>query len=224
LATKFSAIFSSLGLPTRTPTASSLLGVYNPVSNPFAHVNGDNALFTGTNGQLNGSNNTGVAGASASAQDRWGINTTNGAVATPTIGTDEGGFNAQIITFSGTPTADATITLTGTFGFFGSGVNNGDASRLFVVEALLQLENVTGLYGVTGGANGLDFTVEGLTDTRSEAHRFPDNTTQRLFIRTNVPLTVSSSSPSMNIVFKFKNAVPISGSVKISRAPYLRVV
>lgn len=221
LAPHFETINAALDIDVAGPATGVSSGAYDPTTNAFAYLNGDLADMRGTDGRLNGVANTGVAGTDVfSGPLRWNVNTTNGAVATPT----KPSANVQRIAFSGTPTADATIVLQWD-GFFGSAPNGGDASRLFVPECSLSLSNVTGLYGIELAGNQLvSFSLAHSTETTSDANRFPDNYTDTLFMRSLRGSTVSTTSPSLILRFYFKSGVAISGSVDVSYLGIVRIV
>ena len=88
----------------RTPRAIIYDGGYS-ADNPYGNLLRDNGLFVGTTGTYNGAANAGVA-------TGWTVSDNNGVIVTPTNVTDDLGFKAQKLTFSGTAgTGGSTITL-----------------------------------------------------------------------------------------------------------------
>jgi hypothetical protein len=215
----------TLGLDGIASTIDQLPGAYDPATSAVGdYVNGDEAQFLGTEGRMNGVLNAGVAGTSQwSNHTRWSLNTTAGFTVTPTKTTVDGQAAQQGV-LSGTPSADGYFEMRWEGYMFG-GVNNGDTSRLFLAEALLDLENVTGLYGVSIAANNLTgFDLVHATDTYSDSHRFPANYTDRLLLKTPRQQTISTDSASLVIRGYVKSGVAVSGTFRLSRTAIVRVV
>lgn len=90
------------------PVSSALIS-YNNSTALWANIAGANGLFVGTSGQLNGVNNTNVAGTGTTDATRWKITANNGIIVTPSIVVGTDGYNYQQLVFSGTATADSTV-------------------------------------------------------------------------------------------------------------------
>jgi hypothetical protein len=215
---------ASLGLNNVVSTIDQTPGAFDPATSVVGdYVNGDEAVFLGTEGRMNGVLNAGVAGTSQwSNHTRWSLNTTAGFTVTPTKTTVDG-QDAQQGVLSGTPSVDGYFEMRWE-GFIGPSVNNGDATRLFLAQAQLDLINVTGLYGAELTANNLTgFGLTHATDSYSESHRYPDNYNARMLLRTPRPQTITTNSPNLVVRAYVKAGIPVSGTFRLSRTALERV-
>jgi len=118
---------------------------YDDTNWPYNNLLGADGLMMGTGGQLNGVNNSNVAGSILNdSQNRWEITTENGITATPSIVTGPDGYRYQQIAISGTASADAIVQLARRF-------SHDVASGTFVGEAMVYANSLTGVRAVSCG-------------------------------------------------------------------------
>lgn len=176
------------------------------------NIVGAEGNFLGTGGQLDGVNNTGVAGSSATQNNRWQITSVEGVTITPSIFVEPNGHRRQRMVLSGTPSANGVIRLRHNLDF------QPVTSALFERQAILDFTDIAGLYefeamGVLGP--GVDPDGNGVFPTHSG----------RWFMRSiNGPATYSSGGAINNdIVLRVRNGVPVSGTVDVSRCCFFQV-
>jgi hypothetical protein len=185
--------------------------IYDRINFPNGNVLGPNGAMVGTGGSLNGSANSGVAGQALGSYPEsiqaWTITTNNGIVVTPTIVTGTDGIRRQRLTFSGTTTAQATVTF-GMNHFYGLAAGNWNP------EAFFEFNTVVGMQGFELVPQGGQ-SVGGL----STAAVLP-TITRNMFVRgRQVNFSGSTNSGSTNffrINFYFATGTVVSGSVDIS--------
>lgn len=176
-------------------------------------LNGTECNFLGTGGQLNGVNNTGVAGSAASQNNRWLIDASAGITVTPSIVTDDIGRRKQRMVISGTPSvANPEIRLRYNHNFLPT------LQQRVQTQCLLDVVALTGCSGIEANSQGIQavFNGTGVIPPHSGSY----------FLRNleELPL-VSPGGGGVNIdlVIYGVNGVPMSGTVDVSRFCVYRV-
>ncbi|WP_291014997.1 hypothetical protein [Hydrogenophaga sp.] len=184
---------------------------YDDTTYPYANVLGIDGMMIGTNGQLNGTNNSGVAGSAASNGQRWQITAANGITVTPTIVTGPDGYRRQRLALSGTASADTEVILNKPYF---QDVTTGT----FIAEVLVETASLTGVRGIGfAPASFQALTLYGGGDIGVGTTRFHFRTP---------PATLSNSgfnTKNNQIVIGIANGKTVSGSVDVGRAGIFRI-
>ncbi len=198
-------------------------GTYNASTRSRINIFGDAGLMcsNGIGGALNGTANANVVGdcSDGAAYFRWDVST-NGIAVTPTIVTGADGFRRQRLTFSGTVSAGAYVIFQSVLE--NGSINNGDATRLYDMEAMLELNAVTGLTDIQLSSTAANPTAN-WNSAADAAHRWPDATSETLFYYQTFPLTIPGSNPTCRVALYFAGGATAAGSIDISRVSCLQV-
>ena len=129
------------------------------------------------------------------------------------------------MTLSGTTTSAAAYLIFG-INTGGNAVNNGDATRLFDGEALIDITNVTGLTAISI-LSFAQATPRAETPTgyfTSDSARYDNGyTATDLFLYNTFAVTHAGSNPNLWILFNFANAQTLSGTIDVRRPSWARV-
>lgn len=203
-------VFRSIA-PERRPRASLSSGAYDPANKPWISLTGDAGNCLGTSGQPAGGNVAGTGGAS-----RIWLSATGSTTFTPSIVTGALGERKQRIepaTGPGTVILELANTITNP--------NNGDTSRRFDFECVIDLVGVTGLAEIMiKPLNNINYATP--NDVVDMPQLWPDNTTESLFYYSLFPFPITANNPSMFILPQF--AKTPSGAIEFSRMSCQRVV
>jgi hypothetical protein len=198
----------------RQPRCSINNGDFDRTNTPDANIFGAAGLMIGTDGALNGSNNTNVAG---SWPSRWNIQSygTTPASITPSIITGSDGFKRQRWTLGGTNVQEAYTQM----GFFYDTPNDGVTSRLYDTEVVLELTGVTGVndFVLNNPVPSANFT------SGAPSNGYPDNTTETLFLYNLYPKTFASGGLIIGLETWFRNGSNPTGTIDVSRFSSRRV-
>ena len=176
----------------------------------YGNVLGADGMMIGTGGQLNGVDNTGVAGRVAGTFERWLITTPAGITCVPTIVIGEDGYRYQQMVLSGTAGADGSILMRRSF-------FHDVTSATFIAEAVIETESLAGVRGVVFGATGLTCSLLGVADIGMG--------TTRLHLR-SAPGTFSNSGFSTinnDISIPVLSGAVVSGIVRVGRVGSFRI-
>lgn len=194
------------------------LDTYSNSTKPWNSLLGGAGYMFGTSGQLNGVNNTNVAGTAASASARWNITTNNGITATPSIVTGEDGFLYQQIVLSGTASADATVgaELTVAFNF---------TAGLIRQEMFVETENLTGVRAIDFASTFQAPPTNGLSTNPAANVDLPSGlTTKFRFFSDPYLLNITGSNGnSFRLNISIRNGVTVSGTVRFGRVAAARL-
>lgn len=180
---------------------------YDKTNNPLGSLFGDAGLFIGTTGTYNGS------AAGANVATNWSVSDNNGVVVTPSLVTDEDGFIAQRLSFSGTASAAATVTLslTGTPTFISPAPDVGD----YALEAVVKATALAGTSGIE--LRALMSGTGAATSSLRTAGRLPA-LTKTMLLATRRPMTTGGGSNwAASLAVTFPSGASPSGSIEISR-------
>lgn len=172
---------------------------------------GPEGNFQGTGGQLDGVDNTGVAGTSNTQNNRWQITSVSGLTIVPSIVTEPNGIRKQRMVVSGTPSANGSIRLRYNHNFLPV------AEGVFAGQAIVDFTNIEGLNGIefSTGVNG----SVGVANSTTGPGSFPIHS-GRWFMRTIDAAglrNASSGAINFDVLFHVRSGVPMSGTIEVSR-------
>lgn len=185
---------------------------YDNTNAPWNNVLGQDGLMLGTNGQLNGVNNSGVAGSAASTYKRWYLTDGNGVTATPSIVTGPDGYLYQRVDFSGTASANATVRMRRQY-------VEDVASGTFIGEATVICSGLTGVADIGYSAQAVVAHSAGGSGTETIS------ITGTLRFR-GAPIVHSNSgfaNKNNDVYVTFKNGTTVSGYMLVGRVGIHRV-
>lgn len=176
----------------------------------YGNVLGAEGMMVGTGGQLNGVDNTGVAGRVAGTFERWRITTPAGITCVPSIVTGEDGYRYQQMVLSGTAGADGDITMRRAFFH---DVTTGS----FIIEAVVETESLSGVRGVVFSAVGQGCSMVGVANIGVG--------TTRLHLRSAPGAFSNSGFSTINndISIPVLSGAVVSGTVRVGRVGAYRV-
>ena len=181
-------------------------GTFAPSSTPDINLLGDAAL-------------TMTAGAG------WYKAGGSGADCTLSTVTKADGFTAARLTLSGTTTGASAYLIFG-INIGGTLVNNGDSTRLYEGEGLIDVTGVTGLTAmqIQTFAQSTPQANTPLNFITSDSARYPDGYTDTdIFLYNTFGVTHGGNNPNLWFLFNFANAQTLSGTIDVRRPAWQRV-
>lgn len=165
--------------------------------------------MNGNFGQLNGVDDTGVAGFAANADSRWRIVTANGVVVTPSVITTPDGIRRQRMVLSGTVGggSQGTLTLEYAPGFLPL---NGSSPQYG--QAVIDFNNVVGLTVLSGSSLNLPLDANG-----SNTQPALDTLTGRYFAWRNYTSPADGNAGFRGVSFRFLAGATISGTIDVGQ-------
>ena len=184
--------------------------VFDPNSATLRYANAVRpGNMNGTLGQLNGVDNTGVAGFAANSDSRWNIITTNGVTVTPSIITTADGIRRQRMVLSGTASAGAygVVRLQYLPGFVPL-----PANAPWFGQAVIDFANVTGLAMME--SSGLSTSLDANGGTNQPAM---DTLTGRFFTWRYGVATGGGNAGTREVLFYFARGATVSGTIDVGQ-------
>lgn len=196
-----------------TPTSMSL-NAYNDATGRFNNLYGADGLFIGTNGQLNGVDNTNVAGTGTTNGTRWKITTANGVTVTPSIVVGADGSNYQQLVLGGTATLDTDVTL------YITPATNVTLGNWYL-EGLVKAEAVAGVKHISLSGLNAKVGLHGAGSTVSEI----DIGTRDYHFRSNVFSKEVTNFAAFNggLVISVESGASPTGTIRLGRFGVYRV-
>lgn len=183
---------------------------YDNTNWPYNNLLGIDGMMIGTSGQLNGVDNTGVAGSAAVIRQRWQLAAADGITATPTIVVGDDGYRYQQIVLSGTASADTTVKLSLSYVF---DVTTGT----FVGEAIVKTIDLVGSRGIgfklgpsTHGFIGVSDIAVGTTNMHLRTGKLTHSNSGYAGVENYVEVSIASGKT-------------VSGTVQIGRMGVYRI-
>lgn len=205
------------GIATPISPIEATLEVYHNSTGIWNNYLGPNGLMVGTSGQLNGSNNTGVAGTAAADSTRWQITTANGVTVTPTLVTGTDGFTYQQLVLGGTASANTNITVSIAPAF-------NIVSGTFIREAIVEVENIVGVRHIDF-TSGLGVGGTGTGSAVTTQSEMPSGLTSRFHLRSD-PFTwevTNFAGSTHTFSISIRNGVSPTGTVRFGRCGTFRI-
>ncbi|MXP42980.1 SGNH/GDSL hydrolase family protein [Allopontixanthobacter sediminis] len=177
-------------------------------SERWYNIEGREGNFHGTGGQLNGVDNTGVAGSAASQNNRWQITHGAGVTVTPSIVVDEEGHRNQRLVLSGTPTDATDIRLLYNHNYLQT------AAATWQQQAIAKVASLTGIRGL--GYTNFASPMQSVWGT---AGPLPVHSGTWFLRNLTNGLVRADVAGAFTQIFSIGvlNGVPISGTVDVSR-------
>lgn len=209
--------------PQRYPRANISPGTFDPVNAPWSEVLGDAGNCLGTAGIYLSGLDTGVAGKDSTSRldvERSNATTTS----TNSIVTGSNGERKQRMTIGGTYGSGDYVSLQAATQI--TNVNNSDATRLYDMECVIDLNAITGLQTIemrpTAGT-AYSTIINGSSGAPSPANNWLDATTESLFLYSLFPFPLSGNNPGFTLYHTFGGARTLAGSIDVSRMSMMRV-